>query len=275
MFTVNDLLKGDIKLASPPAIYLALTKVLDDPTKNVKDAAFIIESDAALAIRLLRIVNSAFYGLPRKVDSISTAITLIGSRELRNLALATTVIERFSDFPSHLLSMQDFWEKSLRCALIVRELDALIGKAFGDTAFLCGLLHNIGLLVLYRRLPDLTREAALLIHAQGDESRDEAAVEQKVIGLDRFQVGVGLCQLWHLPDVVTESIALHACADDTGQYSVIADITRIAHLLSQRELPGAAMHLNGLGLTTEQIQSLLNRINDDFNAIFQLFYSSR
>ena len=272
MLTVSDVLKGDIQLASPPVIYLTLNKIIDDPTKTVHDAAFVIESDAALAMRLLKIVNSAFYGFSGKIDSIAKAITLIGTRELRNLALATTLIERFSDFPEHLFSIHDFWARNLCCALIARELDAQLGKAFGDTAFLCGLLHNIGRLVLYRRIPDLAREADLLMQAQGSNLSNEADVEQRVIGFDRFQVGAELCRLWLLPEVVTESIRLHNHPDDAGCYADIANIARTAHLFSWTEQAGEEMLANGVLLTPEQILPILNKINEEFAAIFKLFY---
>ncbi|MDD2761165.1 MAG: HDOD domain-containing protein, partial [Methylomonas sp.] len=136
--TVNDLLRGDIQLASPPTLYMALNEIIDDPTKTVVDAARVVESDASLALRLLKIVNSAFYGFSARIDSVSKAITMIGTRELQNLALATIVIERFSDLPGQLFSIHDFWAKNLRCALNARELDAQLGRKFKDTAFVCG-----------------------------------------------------------------------------------------------------------------------------------------
>lgn len=275
MLIAKDLLKGDIQLASPPVIYLTLNKIIDDPTKNVRDAAYVIESDAALAARLLKIVNSAFYGFPSKIDSISTAITLIGTRELRNLALATIVIERFSDLPGRLFSMNDYWARNLSCALIARELDAQTGKVYGDTAFLCGLLHNIGRLVFYRRIPDLAREADLLIQEQGGEGCNEAEVEQRVMGFDRFEVGAELCRLWKLPDVVVESIRLHSYPDDAGCYSAIANIARTAHLFSRADQFEQEKLESGLWLSAEQILALLNKVSDEFTAIFKLFYPAQ
>ncbi len=273
--TVNDLLRGDIQLVSPPTIYLALNKVIDDPTKTVLDAAHVVENDASLAIRLLKIVNSAFYGFSSKVDSVSKAISMIGVRELQNLALATIVMERFSELPGQSFSIHDFWAKNLRCALIARELDTELGKRYRDSAFICGLLHNIGQLVLYRRIPVLAREVDLLIQARVSEETSEADIEREVIGFDRFEVGATLCRLWKLPDVVGESILLHSRNDHANPNALIADIVRMAHAYSKVDAETDPASINGLRLLPEQISVILDRTHDEFEVIFKLFYPAK
>ena len=273
--TVTDLLRGDIQLASPPTVYLALNNVVDNPTKTVRDAAYVIESDAALAARLLKIVNSAFYGFPSKVDSIARAITMIGTRELQNLVLATVVIERFSDLPGQLFSIHDFWAKNLRCAIIAKELDSQLGKKFHDVAFVCGLLHNIGQLVLYRRIPVLAREIDLLLQSQLAEDVNEADIEQQVIGFDHFQVGAELCKLWKLPEVVIASILLHCYPDNTERYAPIGNIVRTANFFSKMDGAADAVFSNECPLPPEEISLILDKTHDEFEAIFNLFYPSK
>lgn len=273
--TINDLLKGDIKLASPPTVYLALKKIVDNPSKTARDAAYVIESDAALAMRLLKIVNSAFYGFPSKVSSITTAITLIGVRELQNLTLATAVIDRFSDLPGQLFSIHDFWSKNLRCALIAKELDVVLGKKYADTAFLCGLIHNIGQLVMYRRIPVLAREVDLLIQARIPAEVDEAEIEEQVIGFDHFQLGAELCRCWLLPEVVVESVRLQRYPDHVGNYADLATIARIANHFSAVDKPHDAIVANGFDLSPDQISDILDKTHDEFEAIFKLFFPAK
>lgn len=273
--TVSDLLKGDIKLASPPTIYLALKKIVEDPTKSARDAAYVIESDAAMAMRLLKIVNSAFYGFPSQVSSIATAITLVGVRELQNLALATVVIERFSSLPGQLFSIHDFWSKNLRSALIAKELDRHFGRKYADTAFLCGLVHNIGQLVMYRRIPVLAREVDLLIQSRIPADIDEASVEQQVIGFDHFQLGAELCRMWKLPKVVVESISLHSYPDHIGPHAEIATLVRLANSFSKVDTPYNAIIANGFELSPDQISSIIDKTHDEFEVIFKLFYPSK
>ncbi len=274
--TVADLLKGDIKLASPPTAYLALKRIVDDPAKTLKDAAVIIENDAALAMRLLKIVNSAFYGLPSQVSSIATAISLIGMRELENLVLATVVIERFSDLPGQIMSIHDFWAKNLRSALVSKELDMHFGRQFPDTAFLCGLVHNIGQLVMYRRIPVLAREVDLLIQSNANSDVDEATVEEQVIGFDHYALGAELCRLWKLPLVVIDSIALHRYPDHTGPNTHIAALVRLAHYFSRAETAQEGMLVaDGLELTADQLTSILDKVHNEFEVIFKLFYPTK
>jgi len=270
--SVKDLLRGDIQLASPPTVYLALNKVIEDPTKSVRDAAHIIESDAALVARLLKIVNSAFYGFASKIDSIPRAITMIGTRELQNLVLATVVIERFSDLPGQLFSIHDFWAKNLRCALIAKELDSLLGKKFHEVAFVCGLLHNIGQLVLYRRLPVLAREVDLLAQSQSAEGVTEVDIERQVIGFDHYQVGAELCALWKLPEVVVASISLHCSSENAGSYAPIGNIVRTANLFSSMDVAIEMVFSNAMLVPPEQMSLILDKIHDEFEAIFNLFY---
>ncbi|QSB02091.1 HDOD domain-containing protein [Methylomonas sp. EFPC1] len=271
--TVADLLRGDLQLASPPNAYFLLKKIVEDPNKTAKDAAVVIEADAALAVKLLKIVNSAFYGFPSQISSIAKAITMIGTRELQNLVLGTLIVERFSDLPGQHFSIHDFWARNLRCALIARELDIHFGKHYADTSFLCGLVHNIGQLVFYRRIPVLAREVDLLLQSQTPLAVDEeVTVEQNVIGFDHFQAGAELCKQWMLPDVIVESIRLHCFPDLIGPYADLAAMVRLANCLSRIENPYDAHAVNALNLTPEQISFILDKISDEFEVIFKLFY---
>ena len=274
--TVADLLKGDIKLASPPTAYLALKRIVDDPARTVKDAAAIIENDAALAMRLLKIVNSAFYGLPSQVSSIATAISLIGMHELQNLVLATVVIERFSDLPGQVMSIHDFWAKNLRSALVSRELDMHFGRQYPDAAFLCGLVHNIGQLVMCRRVPVLAREVDLLVRSNVSFEIDEAGLEEQIIGFDHYALGAELCRFWKLPLVVIDSIALHRYPDHTGPHAHIAALVRLAHYFSRAETAqGGAVIADGLELTAGQLASILDKVHNEFEVVFKLFYPTK
>lgn len=271
MMTVSDLLSGDIQLASPPNIYFALRDIVEDERKTMQDAATVIESDASLSMRLLKIVNSAFYGFPAQISSIGKAITLVGLRELQNLVLAAVFIERFSELPGEQFSIHDFWAKNLRSALIARELDQLLGKRYADTAFLCGLVHNIGQLVLYRRIPVLARQVDLQLQASGGRG-DEEMLQRRIIGFDQFQVGSELCRMWQLPPVIAESIALHGDPSPDKPFSDIASMVRLANHLAKIDEPFQSEFVNELGLPIDSISQILDKTHDEFEVIFKLFY---
>lgn len=273
--TIFDLLRGDLQLASPPNIYFELKKIINDPAKSMSDAAFVIEKDAALALKLMKLVNSAFYGFPSSITSIPRAISLIGNQELQNLVLSTIVIERFSNLPGTSISMHDFWARNLKCALISKELDTYLGGQYSESIFLCGLFHDIGQLVFFRRIPVLAREVDLLLQAQQEiTTEDEVEIEENIIGFNHYQTGAELCRLWQLPEIIIESINLHCFPDNIGQYSTIASIVRLANYYCKLDLSHDEIIKNTLDIPDSDVGMLIEKAYDKFDMIFKLFYSA-
>lgn len=273
MLSVDDLLRGDIQLASPPSIYLALKQIVDDQSKSVEDACKVIESDAALAMKLLKIVNSAFYGFSGQINTIPKAIHMVGMRELQNLALTTVIIERFSQLPGLHFSMHDFWARNLRMALIAKELDVFLECGYAETAYLCGLVHHIGQLVMYRRIPVLAREVELLLHVNGDNDVDESSIQREVIGFDHYEVGAALAKLWNLPDMVVKSIEWHHALSTEEPYADLARIVRIASDLTALQGPSYPLVTDQtFSITPDQIAVILEKTHQDFEHLFKYFY---
>jgi len=271
--SIADLFQGNLQLASPPTVYSELQAVIDDPTKFLADAAFIIEKDAALAINLLKIVNNAFYGFPAQISSISQAINLIGTKELQNIVLSTIVMERFSNIPSELMSMHDFWARNLRCALISQEIDHHLGKEYNHAVFICGLLHHIGQLVFFLRIPELTRETSLILQAMENPSDiDERKAEESVIGFNHYQAGAALTELWKLPEVITASIKLHAYPGHTGTYQKIAAIVRLADGYSHIDRDWSTIDTSSLNISTYELSEIIDKTHERFEEIFKVFY---
>jgi len=272
--TIADLLQGDVQLASPPNVYFELQQVSEDPNKSLTDAAFIITQDAALSLKLLKIVNSAFYGFPAQITSISRAITMIGIKELRSIVLSTVIIDKFSNLPGDMINMHDFWARSLRCALIAQELDKHLGNEFSDSAFLCGIVHNIGQLVFLLRIPELARKSILALQAQEGHQPllDEIYVEKSIIGFDHFQAGAALTKLWNLPNLITDSIKLHAYPDNVDTYHKIASIVRLADTYSRIEGDWSNLEPNNLDVSIDEISAILDTTHEKFEQIFKVFY---
>lgn len=268
--SVSDLFKGDLQLVSPPSVYFQLQKIIENPNKTVSDAAFVIEKDAGLAIRLLKIVNSAFYGFPSQIASIDRAINLIGTKELQNIVLGTIVIDRFSKIPNDMISMHDFWARNLRCALIAQGIDQYLGNRYMDSIFVCGILHNIGQLIFYRRIPELANEVALLLKTkEGDEAIDEVNVEQTIIGFDHFEAGAALTKLWKLPDIITDSIRLHTDPESDEEHAEIATILRMADGYSRLD---DMSEQSGIDIPITDMSEIIDNAYEQFELIFKVFY---
>lgn len=264
--TIKDLLSGDTQLTSPPNIYFELQKVIDDATKSLADAGAIIEKDPALTMRLLKMVNSAFFGLSGQVTTINQAISLIGFKELQNLALATVIIDKFSSMPGGLVSMHDFWAQSLRCALLSKELCRHQKNRLNlDTTFICGLLHDIGQLVFYRRIPVLAREVGLLIEATGI---DQIVAETNVIGFDHYQLGAELARLWNLPEIIAATIGAHNHPSYSGTFAEAATIVRAANQLGKLDIQDGLLE----NISADDVSRIINLVDDQFDEIFNIFY---
>lgn len=269
---ISDLLRGDLQLTSPPNIYFELQKIIADPNKSMIDVSYIIEQDPALSIRLLKIVNSAFFGLPGQTSSIKQAITIIGARELQNLVLATVIVDKFSSLPEGLLSMQDFWSRSLRCALISKELCIYVNnKNDLNSMFICGLLHDIGQLVIYRKIPELARQIGLLAEFHGI---DEIQAEHDVLGFNHYQIGAELVRLWKLPEIIIESIGQHNHPDCTGAFAKAASITRHAHYLCKMGIENLSSSTLCNEIPVDDLNHIIDKAHHQFKAIFKLFYST-
>ncbi|MDI1231000.1 MAG: HDOD domain-containing protein [Methylobacter sp.] len=261
-----------MQLTSPPNIYFELKKTIDNPNKSLADVGFIIEQDPALSIRTLKIVNSAFYCLPVPIASIKHAISIIGAHELQNLVLATVVIDKFSSMPGGLLSMKNFWARSLRCALISKELCIYHNnKDDLDSMFICGLLHDIGQLVFYRRIPELARQIGLLVESS---NIDEIEAENNILGFNHYQTGAELARLWRLPEIIIETIAQHDHPDYTGAFANVASIIRTGNYLCKIDTVDILPNIICNNIPVDDLSNIIEKAHNQFEAIFKLLYST-
>lgn len=204
--TPQDIVSNECELASFPDIYFRIKEVLDSPTSSSQDMARVVESDLALTAKLLKLVNSPFYGLSAAVDSVARAISLIGSAELSNLALGITAINFFKDIPPELMDMKTFWRHSLSCGVFARLLAARIPGLPPDRFFTAGLLHDAGRLVIFKNLPYASVEALLFAR---NNMLPLVAAERRVLGYDHAEVARLLLSAWKFPAQLTAAIAHH------------------------------------------------------------------
>lgn len=232
--SVDDLIKGSLRLISPPQILIKVNRILDDPRCTGAMLARAIATDPGLTARLLRLANSPFYGFPSRIDSIERALAVIGMNALRNLVLATSVPETFGRLPA--APMRDFWRHSVHCGLLSRALAQHCSMSDPETLFVAGLLHDVGQLIIFAKLPEMAREA----HARADDCGLPVDVlERSIIGIDHAEVGGALLQRWNLPASLWELVSHHHRPLDAGKATVAAAIIQVADILAG-ELPLAS-----------------------------------
>lgn len=201
-----ELIRDHIDLVSLPEVCMQVQAVADDPCSSADQMGTVIAQDPALTARLLKLVNSAYFGFPAKVETVTRAVSLVGLRQLRNLALAVSAVELFDRVPADQVSMVSFWSHSIFCGLLCRELATACRVLHGERLFVAGLLHDIGRLMIYTHRPT---EAAR-IHQQIDSCGiDLSAAERRVLGYDHAELGGALLQSWQLPDALQTAVAYH------------------------------------------------------------------
>jgi putative nucleotidyltransferase with HDIG domain len=225
----------DIALPEIPTIVMELNEVIANPLSTADQMAQVINKSPSLTAMLLKIVNSSFYGLPSKVDRVSLAVTLIGTRELTSLALGISIISMFKSIPTSLLTMRSFLKHSLACGLLSRLLAAQKAMRQTEQMFTAGLLHDIGRLILFNYFPEDALGA--LRHARQTCDRLYRA-EKKRLGCDHGQIGKYLLNRWRLPLVIENTVCFHHEPSEAPD-PVPAAIVHVADLL-----------VNALGLGT-------------------------
>ena len=150
----GDLIKRMQDLPSLPSSVAQVTKVLDDPTSSAKDLSEAISHDQSLTTRILRIVNSTYYGFPRRIESLDHAVAVLGYRSIHELLLVTTLFEKTAVRTNGPFDREQFWGHAVAVGIAVRLLAARAGNGNLDTVFLAGLLHDIGKVFLDAYLHD-------------------------------------------------------------------------------------------------------------------------
>ena len=210
---VDSLLRSIQGIPPLPAAVQRLCTLLNDSESSMKEVSEVISTDPALTAKILKLANSSFYGLQRRVSTISQAVVVLGFSGVRNLALGVTLFG-FRNRPQRSLSleMEAFWKHSLAVATSARLLALHLKLRDLEEAFVAGLLHDIGKIVLMEHFQEAY---AGILKASGEGARLFAA-ERAAFGIDHAEVGRILCEHWGIPPSLTRAIAEHYHVGDAS-----------------------------------------------------------
>jgi len=226
---ITELIQEDDQLATLPDIFYRLNAAIEDPDCTFDDIGEIISIDPGLTARLLRIVNSAFYGFSTQVETVTHALTIIGTDQLAQLVLATSVMGQFKGIPGDLLDMDSFWRHSIATGLAARSIAALSGEYNVERFFVAGLLHDIGRLVFCIKAPEETGN----IFKQAEASGKLLCIEeQKTFGFDHAELGGELLKAWNLPERLVESVCFHHAREKSKTYPQETAVVNLADLIT-------------------------------------------
>jgi len=215
-------------LPTLPEVANKLLKIINDPTTTAVDVANLISQDLSLTSKVLRLANSAFYGIPRTVTTVQNAVVILGLKVINTMVFSITVVKMFpGDSRNELFSRKKFWAHSLACAVLSRQL-ALRMRKFTlfdpEECFCAGLIHDIGRIVLDQYFHENFIKA---IRMSVDKKIPLLEAEMTVFGFTHQDVGDWLTSRWELPQDIRVPIVYH---HNPAKTEYAREITTLVHL---------------------------------------------
>ena len=240
MPTAKELLKKFTTAKTLPHIAIKLTKLISDENSTMQDFERMIKMDPTLVLRILRGANSPYYGLRQKVNSISRAVVVIGVNNLRNMIVTEGLKELFKGKNSNnAFSRNRLW---LHCAAVSICSQMIMERIFGlngEDAFLCGILHDIGMIVEDQTAHDLFSRVC---NTYDENSKAITDYEKEIVGTDHCEIGHLLAKDWQLPIEIQEAIQRHHKTLDHVSPSSLTGVIQLSeYIVSQLDytaIPG-------------------------------------
>ena len=209
---VNNALKEISHIATLPEVTLRIIELVEDPSSTAQDLHEVISNDPALCSRILKVVNSSFYGLPGQIASINRAIVMLGLNAVKNIAIAASLAKLFRGGElTPFFSAKELWDHSNAVAIASKMISDRLGMGLGDEAYLAGLIHDIGIMV------EMQYDRSNLIDAldrcnadvSGTPSVSLLDTEEEVFGASHQDFGKGLCEKWKFPTPFMAAAGYH------------------------------------------------------------------
>jgi putative nucleotidyltransferase with HDIG domain len=263
-------------LPTPPAVFQQINNVINDPDTSAYEIANIISEDPALTAKVLRLTNSAFYGIPRTVTNVKQAIVILGLEVVKSLVISASVFEMFSQKEKLDADYLDyFWRHSLAAAIVGRIISrekSIPSMLEAEVAFAAGLLHDIGKLIIVSELKNAHHEIKAALSR--DTVLSEYGAETEILGFSHADIGASLCVKWNLPEQLCRAVAFHhdetlASSDTWIALMHLAnylahqlDITNNRFYPNQSPFYDAAW--NALALSPGQQNSLVDSLKNEY-----------
>ena len=262
-------------LPTLPRTVLKITELVNNPKSSARDLSRIITDDQVLTARLLKLVNSSFYGFPQRISTVTGAIVLLGFDAIRNLLLTTSVFDVFSNptRPSK-FSQEKFWDHSLGCAVGAKVIGNFMRHDKIEELFVSGLLHDIGKIVEMMFLPKEFSKMTVLVKNENTLLRE---AEMAVLGYTHAEIGKLLGERWNLPPKLISVIGHHHEPEAAGPFTLEAAIIHLADIFCRSLSIGSGgddkmpaldpFAWETLKIKTHAIEPILEEIKKEFEDI--------
>ena len=254
----DDIKKALVKfkdLPTLPDVVAKVMRIVSNPLTSADDLNQVISLDQALTFKVLRLANSAYYGFPQEITTITQAVTILGFNTLRNLALSISVHKMlFGGREKTQFSHRDFWKHCVGTAVGAKLLAKRVGYKSEDNAFTAGLLHDIGKNVLDKVMHDEFMKA---LQASRDTGKPLWEAEREYCGVDHAYVGGLMAETWNLPADLKIAIERHHDLGPDSPPDVLTAVVHAANELCREAHVGSGGDFGALQLRPE-VRQLLN-----------------
>lgn len=266
---VKKALAGLGEIATLPEITVRIIETVENPKSTARDLHDIIKNDPALSAKILKVVNSAFYGLPGQIGDIDRAIVLLGLSAVKNIAIAASITKLFKGKQlTKEFSAKDLWTHSLAVAVASRMLHKQLHKQGGDDIFLAGLIHDLGIMAIRQAFPEKLTEVVERV-ATGDEEFID--VELDVLGADHQAFGAGLGAKWKFPRHLKAVMGYHHAPDQVSEeHRILVRLVQLADILccksklgfhlTSRNTALSPEHIVSVGLNSDQVAAVIKEL---------------
>lgn len=249
---IREKLNSIKDLPTLPAIAMELNRMLQDAGSTVDTISEKIETDQSISSKVLKLINSAFFGLRSQVTNIHDAVVLLGFNSVRNIVLSVSVIKAFKEKDGEYgYDMSTFWQHSIATAITGKYLSEISGKGEPGDCFTTGLLHDIGKVILAQYFSDLFIQ---IIGAMKEKSIPFSKAEKEYLGqMGHARIGGFLAEKWRFPSSLTRTIEEHHTL--SGKFSDIGSVTHVADIIVNIQ------NVNASGLDLVQKKSMMPVMN--------------
>jgi len=221
---------ADIRdLPTLPAVFMRIMRMMQSKDTSVREISQVVETDQSIAMKILRLINSSFYGLSRSVYSVQQAIVLLGANTLKNILITASVFQALNRRSQEAgLNREAFWKHTMECGMIARCLDDKINSGREEEGFICGIIHDIGKVVLDQYFHD---KLLSVLNKCRKEGILFYQAERELLSVTHAEIGSKLADLWYLPDNLVEVIAQHHDFRPESEYARQTALIQISDML--------------------------------------------
>ena len=278
MSNIDHLVSDVTKLVSLPDVYYRLEALIEQPTSTMDDFARTLATEPDICARLLSLANSAFYSFPASIESINKAVQIIGIRQIRELVLATSVIRMFNQVPLGMVNMKLFWEHSVAVGVFAKAIGQYCHQTQSERFYVAGLLHDLGRLLFYLKLPGLMHD--LLLQR---ESREQYLfqLEQESLDYTHAEAGGRLLQSWRVPESIYEPVTFHHRPAESEDYATVTAAVHMADIWANKHSVGSSGErftplideraLATLNIQEFELEELWNLTRDEISEVVNQF----